>query len=173
MEGDSLLKKSDIGAVTLFLLMAILVSGGQSLTSAAGNFSSGSIDKLGRTESAMKQKYGEPLSTEVSNIRNPHWPDVTDKTIEYKYEKLSFLFYRPSQTPGSTILMNIAVTDPSMNFNGLKIGSTREEVERVLGCGTPWEDELVFEDVDGFESVNIRFDKKDRVVKFLFIPYSD
>lgn len=167
------MKRFGIAIASFFLMMLMLLPVGQTWTSAADNFSSDSIDKLGRTESAIKQKYGEPISTEVSNIRNPHWPDVIDKTIEYKYEKLSFLFYRPSQTPGSTILMNIVVTDPSMDFDGLRIGSTRKEVEEVLGCGMQWEDDLVFEDADGFESVNIRFDKKDTVVKFLFIPYSD
>lgn len=167
------MKRLNIFAVSLFLLASIFASGGESLDPAANNFSSRSIDMLGRTESIMKQKHGEPRSTEISNVRNPHCPDVIDKTIEYKYEKLSFLFYRPSQTPGSTILMNITVTDPSMKFSGLKTGSTREDVEKTLGCGTPWEDDLVFEDADGFDSVNIRFDKKDRVVKFLFIPYSD
>lgn len=167
------MKRFGIAIASFFLMMLMLLPVGQTWASAADNFSSDSIDKLGRTESAIKQKYGEPISTEVSNIRNPHWPDVIDKTIEYKYEKLSFLFYRPSQTPGSTILMNIVVTDPSMDFDGLRIGSTRKEVEEVLGCGMQWEDDLVFEDADGFESVNIRFDKKDTVVKFLFIPYSD
>lgn len=165
--------RSSITALSLFLTTLMLVSAGQARASVADNFSSGSIDRLGRSESAVRQKYGEPLSTEVSNIRNQHWPDVVDKTIEYKYEKLSFLFYCPSQTPGATILMNITVTDPSMKFSGLQIGSTKEEVEKVLGCGTPWEDDLVFEDAESLESVNIKFDKNGRVVKFLFIPYSD
>ncbi len=167
------MKKFRIIIGCLFLVTLIFVPVGQVLASVADNFCSASIDRLGRNESSIRQKYGEPLSTEISNIRNPHWPDVVDKTIEYKYEKLSFLFYRPSQTPGSKILMNITVTDPSMKFSGLKIGSTKEEVEKVLGCGTPWEDDLVFEDVEGLESVNIKFDKNDRVVKFLFIPYTD
>lgn len=165
--------RSRITVLSLFLMYLMIVSAGQALASVADNFSSVSIDRLGRDEPTVKQKYGEPLSTEVSNIRNPHWPDVVDKTIEYKYGKLTFLFYRSSQTPGSTILMNITVTDPTMKFSGLKIGSTKEEVEKVLGCGTPWEDDLVFEDVEGLESVNIKFDKNDRVVRFLFIPYSD
>jgi len=139
----------------------------------ADKFSSRSIDRLGRDEPTVKQKYGEPISTQVSNIRNQHWPDVIDKTIEYKYEKISFLFYRPSQTPGRMILMNIVVTDPSLKFSDLKIGSTKDEVEKTLGCGTPWENDLVFEDANAFDSVNIRFDRKNKVVKFIFIPYSD
>lgn len=165
------MKKFNKVSVSLFLLTMILAVGGQ--VHAAGKFSSRSIDRLGRDEPTVKRKYGEPLSTEVSNIRNPHWPDVIDKTIEYKYEKISFLFYRNSQTPDRMILMNITVTDPSMKFSDLKIGSTKEEVEKALGCGTPWQDDLVFDDDDGFDSVNIRFDSNSRVVKFIFIPYSD
>ncbi|MDO9509472.1 MAG: hypothetical protein Q7I97_09110 [Thermovirgaceae bacterium] len=167
------MKKIRIVSASLLLLAATLSLCAQSQASVADNFSSDSIDKLGRNESAMKQRHGEPLSTQVANIKNPHWSDVIDKTVEYKYENLSFLFYRPSRTPGSAILMNVVVTDPFMKFSSLRIGSKKEEVEKILGCGTPWEDDLVFEDGDGFESVNIRFDKNDRVVKFIFIPYSD
>ena len=74
-------------------MVLMVVTAGQAWASVANKFSSGAINRLGRDEPTVKRKYGEPLSTEVSNIRNPHWPDVIDKTIEYKYEKISFLFY--------------------------------------------------------------------------------
>jgi len=148
-------------AASVMTISAIFLLYHLAPASAAGTFSADSIDRLGRTESDMKQKYGEPLSTEVSNVRNPHWPDVIDKKVEYRYEKISFLFYRPSQTPDRTILMHITVTDPAMTFGDLRVGSARGEVEAALGCGTQWEDDLGFEDDDGLESLNIRFDKKE------------
>jgi hypothetical protein len=165
--------KKFLAVACMLSLMAITLLDDPSWASPAGTFSSDSIDRLGRSESEMRQIHGEPLSTIISDIRNPHWPDVIDKTVEYRYEDLSFLFYRPSQTPGMVILMKIEASDPEMEFDGLGIGSSKKEVQVLLGCGTPWEDDLVFEDADGFESVNIRFDNKDKITRFIFIPYSD
>ncbi|HDQ92634.1 MAG TPA: hypothetical protein ENN89_00770 [Synergistetes bacterium] len=165
--------KKILAMAFLITLPTVMFFCGFSWASSADTFSSESLDKLGRSESEMRHIHGEPLSTIISDIRNPHWPDVIDKTVEYSYEYLSFLFYRPSQTPGTTILMRIDVTDPEMVFSGLRIGSTKKEVQSLLGCGTPWENDLVFEDADGFESVNIRFNNKEKITRFIFIPYSD
>ncbi len=165
--------KKFLVVTSILVLPVVGLFYGSSWASPSDTFSSDSIDSLGRSESEMRQIHGEPLSTIISDIKNPHWPDVVDKKVEYRYEDISFLFYRPSQTPGTVILMKIEVSDPELKFSGLGVGTVRKEVQALLGCGTPWENDLVFEDADGFDSVNIRFDSKEKVTRFIFIPYSD
>ena len=90
---------------------------------------------LGKTRTEITASLGRPLAAAVRRIPNQHRPSQTDELHELTYDGLRILLYRVT-VDNRELVTDISLTGVGYRVKwGLGVGSTKEEVRRVLGPG--------------------------------------
>jgi hypothetical protein len=93
--------------------------------------------RLGSTTAEIQNRLGTPVHLRVREVENRHVDGQIDEIRELEYDGLVLKIYKVSEVPERELLMTIAVTSPRYEIGwGLKVGTNKEDVRRVLGNGS-------------------------------------
>lgn len=90
--------------------------------------------RLGATTDQIRKNLGTPTHLRVREVPNRHVPEQTDEIRQLEYDGLILTIYKVGDEAQRELPISIAVTNPRYEIGwGLNVGTTKEEVRRVLG----------------------------------------
>lgn len=125
---------------------------------------------IGENQKDIIKKLGKPNSVKVQEVKNSHDPTQTDEIHELFYNGLYIRTYKVTNS-NEEFLSDISVTSTEYRMQcGLGVGSSKLEVESILGEPTQKSKDSYTYDALG--TINIYFDG-DRVSKIEKLFYID
>lgn len=90
--------------------------------------------RLGTTTDEIRNHLGAPMHLRVREVPNRHAPEQIDEIRQLEYDGLILTIYKVNDEARRELPISIAVTNPRFAIGwGLNVGTTKEEVRRVLG----------------------------------------
>lgn len=117
--------------------------------------------KLGKTKTEIIRNLGTPKSFKVRKIENQYDPEQIDEIYELYFDGLYVGIYKVTKD-GKEIFLAITVTSDKYKVKlGLNVGSSKENVVKILGepQDKDGENVYIYEDSIGFSYVYFHFEE--------------
>ena len=124
----------------------------------------------------IESEFGTPNSCEITTQNNRYEPVHIDSIVRYKYDGLEILLWRNEDRTKSIVWAISVKGNRYPTFFGIKVGSSRQYVESVLGKGHSSKEHNIY-DMAGPSGMGpvfeISFDKNDKVAEITWSQSAD